>query len=99
MHVNTVHTAALAKMTKPAVVHPGKILPGKLLFSLSIYTHIACINMSTASAIASSVVCVRMPTYYIHTLRVSTCQQTAAIPHVVYGTLLTHHNQSMLYVS
>ena len=36
MHVNTVHTAALAKMTKPAVVHPGKILPGKLLFSLSI---------------------------------------------------------------
>ena len=37
MHVNTVHTAALAKMTKPAVVHPGKILPGKLLFSLSIY--------------------------------------------------------------
>ena len=37
MHVNTVHTAALAKMTKPAVVHQGKILPGKLLFSLSIY--------------------------------------------------------------
>ena len=36
MHVNTVHTAALAKMAKPAVVHPGKILPGKLLFSLSI---------------------------------------------------------------
>ena len=36
MHVNTVHTAALAKMTKQAVVHPGKILPGKLLFSLSI---------------------------------------------------------------
>ena len=36
MHVNTVHMAALAKMTKPAVVHPGKILPGKLLFSLSI---------------------------------------------------------------
>ena len=36
MHVNTVHTAALVKMTKPAVVHPGKILPGKLLFSLSI---------------------------------------------------------------
>ena len=34
--MNTVHTAALAKMTKPAVVHPGKILPGKLLFSLSI---------------------------------------------------------------
>ena len=34
MHVNTVHTAALAKMTKPAVVHPGKILPGKLLFFL-----------------------------------------------------------------
>ena len=31
------HTAELAKMTKPAVVHPGKILPGKLLFSLSIY--------------------------------------------------------------
>ena len=40
MHVNTVHTAALAKMTKPAVVHPGKILPGKLLFSLSIYARI-----------------------------------------------------------
>ena len=37
MHVNTVHTAALAKMTKPAVVHPGKILPGKLHFSLSIH--------------------------------------------------------------
>ena len=37
MHVNTVHRAALAKMTKPAVVHPGKILRGKLLFSLSIY--------------------------------------------------------------
>ena len=37
MHVNTVHKAALAKMTKPAVVHPGKILPGKLLFSLSIH--------------------------------------------------------------
>ena len=37
MHVNTVHTAALAKMTKPAVVHLGKkTLPGKLLFSLSI---------------------------------------------------------------
>ena len=36
MHVNTVHTAALAKITKPAVVHPGKILPGKLLFPLSI---------------------------------------------------------------
>ena len=38
MHVKTVHTAALAKMTKPAEVHPGKILPGKLLFSLSILT-------------------------------------------------------------
>ena len=37
MRVKTVHTAALAKMTKPAVVHPGKILPGKLLFSLSIH--------------------------------------------------------------
>ena len=37
MHVNTVHTAALAKITKPAVVHPGKILPGKLLFSLRIF--------------------------------------------------------------
>ena len=32
MHVNTVRTAALAKITKPAVVHPGKMLPGKLLF-------------------------------------------------------------------
>ena len=42
MHVNTVHTAALAKMTKPAVVHPGKILPGKLLFSLSIYITTRC---------------------------------------------------------
>ena len=37
MHVNAVHKAVLAKMTKPAVVHPGKILSGKLLFSLSIY--------------------------------------------------------------
>ena len=36
MHVNTVHMATLAKMTKPAVVHPGKILPSELLFSLSI---------------------------------------------------------------
>ena len=40
MHVNTVHTAALAIMTKPAVVHPGKILPGKLLFSLSICMYV-----------------------------------------------------------
>ena len=43
MHVNTVHTAALAKMTKPAVVHPGKTLPGKLLFSLGIYNVTATI--------------------------------------------------------
>ena len=41
MHVNTVHTAALAKMAKPAVVHPGTILPGKLLFSLSIVAQIS----------------------------------------------------------